>query len=138
MASMKDAGVTAGGNYIAPKLVLDQGYIFAIVGAEYKEAHGEFKDQVEVSVKFYNADREPAGDIYRFSMGYNDVRAKLISFFNDHPAEIIDGVDGGEGLAIALGGKAIKGNKPMIFRDADWERDAVFPAVEASADDTPF
>lgn len=139
MASMKDAGVSTGGNFIAPKLVLDQGYIFAIVGAEYREAHGEFKEQVEISVRFYDADRVPAGEVYRFSMGYNDVRAKLISFFNDHPGEIIDGVDGSEGLAIALGGKAIKGNKPMIFRDADWETDQVFlPEDRNGITETPF
>lgn len=130
MAKMKDAGISTGGNFIAPKLVLDQRYIFEIVSADYREAHGEFKEQVEVGVRFYDADRQPAGEIYRFSLGYNDVRAKMITFFNDNPGEVINGVEDEDGLVIVLGQRAIKGNKPMLFADADWERDQVFPAAD--------
>lgn len=138
MAKMKDAGISTGGNFIAPKLVLDQRYIFEIVSADYREPHGEFKEQVEFGIRFYNADRQPAGETYRFSMGYNDVRAKLITFFREYPGEVINGIDEENGLVLALGSRAIKGNKPMLFADADWDRDAVFPAVEDSADSIPF
>lgn len=131
MASMKDAGVGSGGNFISPSAVFGAGARFNIVGAVYRAAHDDYKDQIDVSILFYEpftvVGRDAEGkrterdinadEVYQMSLGLNPVRQRLIDWFSNHPDEPLTGVDREDGLVLAYGKSTGKGNPPYIFVD---------------------
>ena len=120
MATLKDAGIGEGGNYVKADDILES-RIFQIVGAIFRAEHfapnGErIKDQVEFEIRFLDTPEDDT--TYRFGLGDNPVRRRFVTWFEQHPDDPINGMNEENGLVLYLGQAKGNNHPPKLFRDA--------------------
>jgi hypothetical protein len=139
MPSMSDAGLSGEGNFIKPAELAATERVFEIIGAQFREAHGDFKDQINYEIRFLD---DPTATTYRFSLEANEARRPVLDFFREHPGEVLDAVksDVAQGIVLYKGANTGKG-QPYLFRDAtdeEYSRAQTERIDNAAQDEIPF
>lgn len=131
MAKMGDTGIGTGGNFVKPDDLFTSGKVFVITNAAFREAHGEFDEQINLTIQYDEPDAN--GNIEAtLSLPLNDVRRKFLDWFRNG-GESINGVEQENGLILSKGKIANKGNKPYIFIDAPLDGSGKIPAETSGA-----
>lgn len=125
MATLEETGLGRG-NFIKTTELFDSRLVFTIVGASEGELPPELAkpDGDRRSVEFdIILDNDPDREVKTFSLGYNAIRARYITYFEDGKEEITG--------VILTKGKGKKGNPPWIF-------ESVVPGQNPDEDEIPF